>query len=86
MGPDFINGLKDVGIALFIAGVFCTCVPPLVGMLFGKYVLKMNPILLLGAVSGAQTMTAAMVAVQERQKAARRSSGSPCPMRSATSS
>ena len=67
-GPDFIDGLKDVGIALFIAGVICTCVPPAIGMLFGKYVLKMNPILLLGAVSGAQTMTAAMVAVQERAK------------------
>ncbi len=67
-GPDFIGGLKDVGIALFIAGIICTCVPPLVGVLFGKYVLRMNPLLLLGGVSGAQTMTAAMVAVQERAK------------------
>ncbi|MBL0372949.1 aspartate-alanine antiporter [Rhizobium sp. KVB221] len=67
-GPGFIAGLKDVGIPLFIAGIFCTCVPPTIGMLFGKYILRMNPVLLLGAVSGAQTMTAAMVAVQERAK------------------
>jgi len=67
-GPHFISGLKEVGLTLFIAGIVCTCVPPTVGMLFGRFVLKMNPVLLLGAVSGAQTMTAAMVAVQERAK------------------
>ncbi len=67
-GPEFISALKDVGLALFFAGVICTCVPPLVGVLFGKYVLRMDPLLLLGGVAGAQTMTAAMVAVQERAK------------------
>ena len=67
-GPDFINGLMEAGIALFLAGVICTCVPPTVGVLFGRYVLKMNPVLLFGAVAGAQTMTAAMVAVQDRAK------------------
>jgi len=67
-GPDFISGLMEVGLALFIAGVICTCVPPTVGVLFGRYVLKMNPVLLFGGVAGAQTMTAAMVAVQDRSK------------------
>lgn len=67
-GPGFIAGLKDVGLALFVAGIVCTCVPPTIGLLFGRYVLRMNPVLLFGAVSGAQTMTAAMVAVQERAK------------------
>ena len=67
-GPEFIGALKEVGLALFFAGVICTCVPPLVGVLFGKYVLRMEPLLLLGGVAGAQTMTAAMVAVQERAK------------------
>ena len=65
-GPVFLPALQEVGIALFIAGVICTCVPPTVGALFGKHVLKMNPVLMLGGVAGAQTMTAAMVAVQER--------------------
>ena len=67
-GPSFISGLLEVGLALFVAGVICTCVPPTIGVLFGRYILKMNPVLLLGAVSGAQTMTAAMVAVQDRAK------------------
>ncbi len=67
-GPLFFSALKESGLALFFAGIICTCVPPTIGAYFGKYVLKMNPVLLLGAVSGAQTMTAAMVAVQEQAK------------------
>jgi putative transport protein len=35
-------------------------------LFFGHFVLRMNPILLLGGLTGAQTATAAMAAVQER--------------------
>jgi putative transport protein len=35
-----------------------------VGFAFGRYVLKMNSVLLLGALAGAQTSTPALVAVQ----------------------
>jgi putative transport protein len=35
-------------------------------LLFGRYVLRMNPVLLLGALAGSQTMTAGMAAVQAR--------------------
>eukprot|EP01034_Spumella_vulgaris_P018635 gene18635-23817_t len=38
----------------------------IVGLYFGRYVLGMNPILLLGGLAGAQTMTAGMAAVQDR--------------------
>ena len=34
-------------------------------ILFGRYVLKMNPVILLGACSGAGTITAALRAIQE---------------------
>jgi len=67
-GPVFLSALREVGLVLFVAGVVCTLIPPTVGLLFGRYVLRMNPVLLLGAVAGAQTMTAAMVAVQEAAK------------------
>lgn len=67
-GPVFFSALAEVGLSLFLAGIVCTCVPPTIGAFFGRYVLKMNPVLLFGAVAGAQTMTAAMVAVQERAK------------------
>jgi putative transport protein len=38
----------------------------LIGLFIGRYVLRMNPLLLLGALSGAQTMTAALAALQEK--------------------
>ena len=34
-------------------------------ILFGRYVLRMNPVILLGACSGAGTVTAALRALQE---------------------
>jgi len=40
--------------------------PYIVGILFGGYVLKMNPVILLGACSGAGTMTAALRAIQDQ--------------------
>ncbi len=65
-GPIFFSALKEAGIGLFIGGVVVTLLPQLVGLLFGHWVLRMNPIQLLGALAGAQTVTAAMAAVQER--------------------
>lgn len=67
-GPAFFPALQEMGVVLLIAGAVCTCVPPTIGLFLGHYVLRMNPVLLLGAISGAQTMTAAMLAVQERAK------------------
>jgi putative transport protein len=65
-GPIFLTALRDVGIGLFLGGVVVTLLPQIVGLLFGHFALRMNPILLLGALTGAQTVTAAMAAVQER--------------------
>jgi putative transport protein len=45
-----------------------TIVPLLTGLFFGRYVLRLNPLLLLGALAGAQTMTAGLAAVQERSE------------------
>jgi putative transport protein len=65
-GPVFLSALKEVGLVLLVGGMVVTLLPQIVGLLFGHFVLRMNPILLLGALSGAQTCTAAMAAVQER--------------------
>jgi putative transport protein len=43
-----------------------TLVPQFVGLLVGRYLLRIEPLLLLGALAGAQTMTAALAAVQDR--------------------
>jgi putative transport protein len=72
-GPIFFSALREAGIGLLFGGMVVTMLPQIVGLLFGHYVLRMNPILLLGGLSGAQTVTAAMAALQER-------SGSPVPV------
>jgi putative transport protein len=65
-GPVFLSALREVGVGLMFGGVMVTLLPQLVGLLFGHFGLRMNPILLLGALTGAQTATASMAAVQER--------------------
>ena len=47
-------------------GLLVAVLPHTVGILFGRYVLKMNPVILLGACSGAGTVTAALRAIQEQ--------------------
>ena len=65
-GPIFFKAVAESGIGLLLGGMVVTLTPQIIGLLFGRYVLRMNPILLLGALSGGQTMTAAMAAVKER--------------------
>lgn len=67
-GPVFIQALKEIGVTVFLGGVVVTLVPLLVGLFVGRYVLGLNPLLLLGALAGAQTMTAGLAAVQERSE------------------
>lgn len=65
-GPVFVPALQQVGLWLLLGGAGVTLVPLLVGLYFGRYVLRMSPVLLLGSLAGALTMTAAMAAVQAR--------------------
>jgi len=65
-GPIFLSALREVGIGLLFGGMVVTLLPQIVGFLLGHFGLRMNPILLLGALTGSQTVTAAMAAVQER--------------------
>ena len=65
-GPHFAAAIRDAGIGLLFGGMIVTFVPLFAGLYFGRYVLKIQPILLLGAISGAQTFTAALAAVQEK--------------------
>lgn len=65
-GPVFVQALREVGISVFLGGVVVTLSPLVVGLLVGRFVLRLNPLLLLGALAGAQTMTAGLAAVQER--------------------
>jgi putative transport protein len=64
-GPSFISGLQEMGFSIVIAGFFVSIVPHVIGLYFGKYVLKMNPIILLGAQTGAGTSTIGLKAIQD---------------------
>lgn len=65
-GPVFGSAIAEAGIGLLFGGMVVTIVPMIVGLYVGRYLLRMNPILLLGGLAGAQTMTAGMAAVQDR--------------------
>jgi len=67
-GPIFVDAVREVGVSLLLGGVVVTLVPLFVGLYFGRYVLKLDPLLLLGGIAGAQTMTAGLAAVQERSE------------------
>jgi len=65
-GPIFVDAVREAGPRLLLGGVVVTLVPMLVALAFGRYILKMHPVLLIGAVAGGQTLTPALVAVQEK--------------------
>jgi putative transport protein len=64
-GPSFVAGLRTTGPSLVVVGFLVALTPHLTAVLFGRHVLKMNPVLLLGACAGAGTATAALRAVQD---------------------
>ncbi len=59
-GPAAIAAMQEQGVALLISGVVVTLVPPLVALYFGRYVLRLHPMILFGALAGAQTEAASM--------------------------
>lgn len=65
-GPIFVDAVRQSGAQLLLGGVVVTMVPLFVAFAFGRYVLRMNPILLIGAIAGGQTLTPAIAAVQEK--------------------
>jgi putative transport protein len=64
-GPTFVAGLRTTGPSLLLVGFVVAVTPHLAALLFGRYVLKMNPVILFGACAGAGTVTAALRAIQD---------------------
>ncbi len=64
-GPTFVAGLRETGPSLLLVGFVVAVLPHATALLFGRYVLKMNPVILLGACAGAGTVTAALRAIQD---------------------
>ena len=64
-GPGFVRGLQETGPSLLVVGLVVAVTPHIAALLFGRYVLRMNPVILLGACAGAGTVTAALRAIQD---------------------
>jgi AspT/YidE/YbjL antiporter-like protein len=64
-GPGFVAGLGEAGPGLFVAGIFVTAIPLIVGLLLARYVFRFHPGVALGCVAGARTTAAALGAVQD---------------------
>ena len=64
-GPSFFSGLQNTGLSLVAVGLVSALLPHTIGILFGRYVLRMNPLIVLGACAGAGTITAALRAIQD---------------------
>ncbi|MEN0105588.1 MAG: aspartate-alanine antiporter [Pseudomonas sp.] len=64
-GPAAVAAMQEQGVALLISGVVVTLLPPLVSLFIGRYVLGLHPMILLGALAGAQTEAASMNKVIE---------------------
>ena len=65
-GPKALQALETTGVSIFLAGVVLTLMPHILGLIFGKWVLKLNPVLLFGAMTGAGTITAGMNSLKRR--------------------
>ena len=67
-GPSFVAGLQKTGMSLVLVGLVSALLPHTVGILFGRFVLRMEPLIVLGACAGAGTITAALRAIQDEAR------------------
>ena len=83
-GPSFVSGLRATGPGLVVVGFAVALTPHVVAVLFGRYVLKMNPVVLLGGVRRCGRRRPRCARSRTRPAASCRFSATPCPTRSAT--
>ncbi len=65
-GPAALAAIETQGLALLISGAAVTLIPPVVTLYFGYYVLRLHPMILFGALAGAQTEAASMNKIIEQ--------------------
>jgi putative transport protein len=64
-GPQFLQGLRDDGVTLFVAGLIVAIIPMLFAVLMGKYLFRMHPGILLGACAGARASSVALSVIED---------------------
>lgn len=61
----FLQGLKEEGVTLFLAGVVLSLLPMVLALFLAKYVFKFHPAIGLGACAGAHDESAPLLAIQD---------------------
>ena len=74
-GGDILETFVTAGPVLVVAGIAVTIIPIFVGYIFGRKVLKIHPVLLLGAITGSMTSGAALSVVTNEAKSSMPSLG-----------
>jgi putative transport protein len=64
-GPGFVDGFRQYGLSLFLAGACVTLLPLVVMTVLARYVFKFDPVITLGVLCGARSATAAVGATRE---------------------
>ena len=64
-GADIVDAFLESGTAVILGGACIMLLPLMTGYLYGAMVLKMNPVLLLGALTGAMTSTPALKSLND---------------------
>jgi AspT/YidE/YbjL antiporter-like protein len=67
-GPAALVAIQQHGLVLLGAGLVVTLTPMILGTLFAYRVLKMNPVIICGALAGAMTVDAAVMSACEVAK------------------
>ena len=67
-GEKVLDAFTSIGPLLVVCGMSITMIPAIVAFIVGRYILKMNAALLLGAITGAMTSTPALNMVTETAK------------------
>ena len=67
-GGDIIETFMEAGPKLVAGGIMVTTIPVLLGYLFGRKVLKINPVLLLGGITGSMTSGASLSVITSAAK------------------
>lgn len=62
----FTSAIKSLGIGVLVIGAVISIAPHLLTLLFGRYVLKMEPLALMGALTGSGTIAAAMSEISQK--------------------
>jgi len=67
-GGQIVETFMNAGAELILAAVLVVSLPMLLGYAFGRKVLHLQPVLLIGALTGAMTSAAALSMVNEEAK------------------